>query len=94
VPGEPLGYYINQAGGYTDNADRNRTTVTYSSGERAAVNPRWIGRSVPRVQPGSQIFVPTKPEDRNGVNWDQIVGRGAALLSAAATIMFAISQLR
>jgi protein involved in polysaccharide export with SLBB domain len=93
VPGRGLEYYIDQAGGYADQADRNRTTVTYASGERAAVNPRWVGRRVPRVQPGAQIFVPAKPEESDGINWDQVVGRGAALLSAVATILFAITQI-
>lgn len=94
VPGRSLDYYIDQAGGYAERADRHRTTVTYASGERAAVLKRWVGRSDPRVQPGSQIFVPPKPEGTGGTNWDQIVGRSAAVLSALATVMFAISQLR
>ncbi|HSJ31029.1 MAG TPA: SLBB domain-containing protein [Longimicrobiales bacterium] len=94
APGRGLDYYISQAGGYSDEADKHRVTVSYKSGERAVVTPRWVGTSEPPVQPGAEIFVPVKPEDSRGPNWDQVFTRGAAILSAVATAMFAISQLR
>jgi hypothetical protein len=46
------------------------------------------------VRPGSQIFVPAKPEGRTGTNWDQIITRSTAVLSATATILIAVTQLR
>jgi polysaccharide biosynthesis/export protein len=94
APGEGLDYYIRQAGGYRDEADRDRVTVSYPNGERAGIERWWVGRRTPRIQPGSRVFVPAKPESRTGPNWDQIITRTAALLSATATIFIAAQQLR
>lgn len=93
-PGADLGYYINQAGGYTNIADRGRVTITYQNGERAAVSRfLLVGRS-PRVQPGSTIFVPAKPEDeRDGFNWDAFLTRTLTILSTTATLLIAVRQL-
>jgi polysaccharide biosynthesis/export protein len=93
VPGRGLDYYINQAGGYLDIADRRQVTVTYASGERSGVRRSWVGSGAPRVQPGSQIFVPRRPESA-GINWDQVLGRSAAILSAFATLLIAANQVR
>jgi hypothetical protein len=94
VRGKGLDYYVNQAGGYKRDADRKRVTVTYANGERSAVEPRWVGTSAPRVQPGSQIFVPEKPEESRGTNWDVLFTRTAGLLSAVATALIAYSYLK
>lgn len=94
VPGRDLDYYIRQAGGYADNADEKRASVQYANGQRESITEYWFGRRSPRIEPGSQIFVPAKPEQAQGPNWDQIVGRAAALLSATATILIAVTQLR
>jgi protein involved in polysaccharide export with SLBB domain len=92
--GKGLDYYIDQAGGFTDDADRNRTTVTYANGERSAVSRRvFFGRHVPRVEPGSQVFVPSK-SDRQGANLDQVFGRVSAVIGAIATAIIAYSQLK
>jgi polysaccharide biosynthesis/export protein len=94
VRGKDLNYYVNQAGGYTDDADRKRVTVTYANGERSAREDRWVGSSSPRVEPGSQVFVPLKPENARGTNWDTIFTRTAGLLSAVATALIAYSYLK
>jgi polysaccharide biosynthesis/export protein len=93
VRGKSVEYYINQAGGFTDAADRRRVTILYPSGERSAVR-RGVFEGPTAVRPGSQIFVPAVTEGRTGVNWDQIVGRATALLSTAATILILAQQLR
>jgi polysaccharide biosynthesis/export protein len=95
VPGRSVDYYINQAGGFNDSADRRRVTISYASGERSAVRRgTWIVSRPPPVRPGSQIFVPAVPEGRRSLNWDQVITRSAALLSATATILIAVQQLR
>ena len=92
--GKGLDYYIRQAGGFTDQADRNRTTVTYANGERSAVSRGlFFGRHTPRVAPGSQVFVPAKGE-QTGTNWDQVFGRVSAIIGAVATAIIAYSQLK
>ena len=94
VAGKSLDYYIDQAGGFRDEADRKRTTITYANGERAVVErSMFFGRRAPRVQPGAQIFVPQKPE-RSGANLDQVFGRVSAVIGAIATAIIAYSQLK
>jgi polysaccharide biosynthesis/export protein len=94
VPGRPVSYYINQAGGYTDAADRKRTTISYANGERSAVRRGVFSGRGPDVRPGSQIFVPAKPEAQVGTNWDSIVSRSIAALTGIATLLLAVQQIR
>jgi polysaccharide biosynthesis/export protein len=94
VPGRPLSYYIAQAGGFADNADRGRTNIRYANGERAVLRSGAFGPRLPDVQPGAHIFVPPKPESESRFNLDQVVSRTAAILSATATMLIAITQLR
>ena len=58
-PGRTVAYYINDAGGYTENARRSKVYVIYQNG-RAAVNRL----NNAKVEPGCTIVVPTKPEKR------------------------------
>jgi polysaccharide biosynthesis/export protein len=93
VPGRSPDYYINQAGGLDQNADRGRATITYANGQRAVLfSNRLVARRA-AVEPGSQIFIPAKQE-RSGVNWDTVLGRTIAVVSALATAAIAVSQLK
>ena len=58
-PGRTVAYYINDAGGYTENARRSKVYVIYQNG-KAAVNRL----NNAKVEPGCTIVVPTKPEKR------------------------------
>ncbi len=82
-PGRDLDYYIGHAGGYSPDAERNRSAVTYKDGERATVHTFLGIRRSPDVRPGSTIYVPAKPpQERNaGVNWDAILSRTVSLVS-------------
>jgi polysaccharide biosynthesis/export protein len=94
VPGRPVEYYINQAGGFLESADRKRATISYASGERSAIrHSSLVGRS-PDVRPGSRIFVPAKPEGQPGTNWESVITRSIATLSGLATLLLAVQQLR
>jgi protein involved in polysaccharide export with SLBB domain len=92
-PGAGLSYYINQAGGYTDNADKGGVTVAYQNGERSAVTSFLLFGRTPRIEPGSEIFVPAEPEGQTGFNWDTFLTRTLTILSTGATLIIAISQL-
>jgi polysaccharide biosynthesis/export protein len=93
VPGKSLSYYIEQAGGYADNADRRRTIISYANGERSPARVNRLVSRPPAVDPGSQIFVPGKPEG-SSTNWDMIIGRSAAALGAVATLLIGLAQIR
>jgi hypothetical protein len=93
VPGKGADYYIDQAGGLARPADRRRATVTYANGQRATLGTNRLVSRSPRVEPGSQIFVPAKDENA-GPNWDLILTRSIGVMSALATVALAVSQLR
>ncbi|MEX2511820.1 MAG: SLBB domain-containing protein [Cyclobacteriaceae bacterium] len=53
-------YYINRAGGFDHRARRKRTYVVYANGEVARTKNFVFFNSYPKVEPGSEIIVPTK----------------------------------
>ena len=93
-PGADLDYYVDQAGGYTNVADKRHVTVTYPNGERAGMKRILTARSSPKVVPGTVIFVPTKPADQQaGTNWESIIMRTLTLVTTSATLLIALRQL-
>ncbi len=81
VKGKNLKYYINQAGGFTDNALKKRVFVQYANG---AVKGKDGG--YPEVKPGAEIVVPKRaPRERmSAQGW---VGLGTGIASLAAIIV-------
>jgi protein involved in polysaccharide export with SLBB domain len=62
--GRGLGKYISAAGGFTNNAMRNRAFVVYTNGSSAKTS-NFLGiRFYPKVKAGSTIYVPLKPEQK------------------------------
>jgi protein involved in polysaccharide export with SLBB domain len=94
VPGRSIDYYINQAGGFLDSADRRRTTISYPNGERSAIRSSLVSGRPSEVRPGSQIYVPARPEGHAGTNWDQIITRSVGMLTGLATLLLAVQGLR
>jgi len=87
--GLSLDDFVDQAGGYAQNADENRTSVEYANGSRATVNKTlFFFRSTPEIRPGSIIFVPEKPTG-TGFNWDATLARVLAVTTAVATVIAA-----
>lgn len=92
-PGMSLGDFIDQAGGYSSEADEGRTSVEYPNGARATVSRTlWIFKNSPRVEPGSVIFVPARPERDGGFDWDTALSRVLAVGSTLATIFIAVNR--
>ncbi len=81
VKGKSLKYYVNQAGGFTDNALKKRVFVQYANG---AVKGKDGG--YPEVKPGAEIIVPKRaPRERmSAQGW---VGLGTGIASLAAIIV-------
>ncbi len=89
--GKNLEYYVDRAGGYTQNADRGRTTVTQQNGEREIVRLRTLFfDSKPEPGPGATVFVPEQPPSSSGINWDAILTRVVAVATATATVILAV----
>lgn len=80
--GASVGYYINKAGGYGDRAKRSRVYIVYMNGN---VSKARFGT---KVEPGSEIIVPSRP-DKNKTSTSEIL----ATTSAATSITTAIATL-
>ncbi len=79
--------YISRAGGYADIAKRSKSYVLYPNGTTAA-KKSWLSGS-PRVTPGSEIIVPTKPEKKedNTMKWVSVGSTVASLAISIATMI-------
>ncbi len=92
VEGEGLEYYIAQAGGYGDLANRGAVSVTYQNGQRAIVRELLVFRRKPEPGPGSMITVPQVPaEQRRAFD---VVGFVTTVLPSVTTLLLALAQLR
>lgn len=83
-----LPYYINKAGGFNVRAKKKRTYVVYANGEVARTKNYLFFNSYPKVEPGSEIIVPTKGP-RIPIRPGDLVGISTGL----ATIALLITQI-
>jgi len=61
--GMSLGKYINNAGGFSLQAEKKKVFVLYANGTAKSTNRfMWI-RFYPKIQPGARIIVPEKPAE-------------------------------
>ena len=79
--GKRLKYYINQAGGYGQRAQKNKAYVVYMNGTVAQLK----GGSSKHIQPGCEIIVPDKP-DKKGMSLGEIIGLSSSIASLGAII--------
>lgn len=73
-----LGYYINQAGGYSRLAQKRNPYVVYMNGQVASGH--WA-----RIEPGCEIIVPERPE-REPISLQGILGMTTSLTTIALLI--------
>ncbi len=79
--GESLSYYINQAGGFGNNARKRRAYVIYMNG---TVSRLKSGNSK-GIEPGCEIIVPSK-EERRRMTPAEVIGMGTSAASLATMI--------
>ncbi len=89
VRGKRPAYYINQAGKFAENADRNRMQITLPNG--TAGQPGWFIFPDPPLLPGSRIYVPAKPETQRDV-WETIRDT-TAILTSFTTVLLLVWQI-
>ncbi len=88
--GEKIGYYIRRAGGYTANADKNRTVVVQPNGIVEKVRRFWFD---PEPKPGSEIMVPPRPEGASK-DYFSFIRQVITTISNAAVLVVAIRSRR
>ncbi len=83
IPGKPLNYYVQVAGGYGPNAQKGKIRVIRAKGGE------WVWpKQARRLKPGDTIWVPEKPER----NWWQVTKEAITVLSQVATVYIVIKQ--
>lgn len=75
-PGKKLKYYIDQAGGYGQQARKGKAFIVYLNGTVARAK-----RNTP-IEPGCQIIVPSKPKSHT--DWTKILAYATSFSSVAA----------
>ncbi|MBS1643315.1 MAG: SLBB domain-containing protein [Bacteroidetes bacterium] len=82
---------ISESGGFLTNAAKRKVFVQYPNGEVKKSHSFLFFRSYPKLKPGSEIFIPLKPE-RKPMSTGEIIGIGSAL-AGMASIVFGIINL-
>jgi len=90
--GMSLGKYINNAGGFSLQAEKKKVFVLYANGTAKSTNRfMWI-RFYPKVQPGARIIVPEKPtEIKNKMSPAENI---AVLTSVTSVVALIYSMLK
>ena len=86
LKGKNVSYYLDQAGGYADNAKKSRKFIIYMNGQVTQVG----SRDSDKIEPGCEIIVPSK-KDRK-VNVGEILGY-ASSFGSLATMFATITNL-
>ena len=76
-PGKKLKYYVDQAGGYGQQARKNKAFVVYMNGTVARAKKNIV------IEPGCQIIVPAKPQSQ-GTDWTKVMAMATSFSSVAA----------
>lgn len=78
--------YVLNAGGFSPRALKRGAYIVYANGTVKGTRKVLFFNSHPEVKPGSEIYVPKKPEPK-GDTGQQIIGYSTALASLAAIIL-------
>ena len=87
VEGMTLKNYINQAGGFSDNAKKSQTYIIYMNGNVAKADRKN------RPAPGCEIVVPTKPQ-RSKLSTTEMLAIGTSTASIAAMVATLVNALK
>jgi protein involved in polysaccharide export with SLBB domain len=86
--------YIAEAGGYTVNANRKKMYVTYANGVSNQIRKFLIFKKNPRIEPGSEIVIPSHPENRKkGLSAAEAIGLTSSLVSVSLAIITLINNI-
>lgn len=101
IPGKTAIYYIeNSAGGFSDDARKDKVIVRHPNGEVKQVKRRFLlGPKYPEVLPGSEISIWTdtrdarRNRDDDNVNWTQVLGDSVAQAASILTLILLAQRL-
>ena len=89
--GRSLDYYIENAGGFRNDADRGRLSVRYANGQAETRSKFLFWSNYPDPRPGSTVSVPTTdPADR--VDTRGLIADLVAILGSIVTVVVVASR--
>uniref|UniRef100_UPI0022E81854 SLBB domain-containing protein n=1 Tax=Bacteroides bouchesdurhonensis TaxID=1841855 RepID=UPI0022E81854 len=80
LEGKDINYYLNQSGGYSDNAKKSKKFIVYMNGQVSRVK----GNGKKQIEPGCEIIVPSKSKKRTNVG--EILGYATSFSSLGMMI--------
>ena len=87
-PGKSVLYYVNRAGGYAPFSKKRNTLVLYPNGEAKKIKHFLFFRSLPHVEPGSEVVIPKEQaRERNRLTTSEIVAITGSVASLAAVVI-------
>lgn len=86
--GQSINDYIDQAGGYSDLAEKKRAYIVYLNGMTAKAK----GSSKNLIKPGSEIVIPMK-EEKEKLSLGQTIALGSSVTSMASVIALLVNSL-
>jgi hypothetical protein len=84
-------YFLSSVGGINSRGWKKRIYVVYPNGRAATTKSFLFCRWYPRVDPGSQIVVPTEPERRK-MSTSEVVSLASVLTSMASIIFLVLRK--
>jgi protein involved in polysaccharide export with SLBB domain len=93
--GESIDYYIDKAGGFTDNAKKKRLYVLNANGTASKTKKFLFFRTFPNVQAGSEILVPRVAENnKKGLSSAEWLAVASGVASLAGVVVAIINLKR
>ena len=87
--GRNLSYYIQHAGGYTDQASKRKVYGIHANGTVVKLG----SNSVKAIQPGMEIVVPQKPNKKK-MSTSEIISISTGISALASTIIALINIVK
>jgi polysaccharide export outer membrane protein len=89
--GQGLDYYLANAGGYRNDADKGRVSVRYANGMAQTRSKFLFWSSYPEPGPGSIVAVPTK-DPLAGTDVAQMITNVVGILSSLMTVIVVLTR--
>jgi protein involved in polysaccharide export with SLBB domain len=93
VAGQDLNYYVDRAGGYTDDAKKGRVYVLKANGVAAKTKHFLFFKSYPKVEEGSEILVP-KISTKKKASATETVAISTGIAALAGVVVAILNLLK
>jgi protein involved in polysaccharide export with SLBB domain len=93
--GESLRYYVDQAGGFTDDARKRRTYVLYANGRASKTKSFLLFKNYPKIEAGSEILIPKIPaRNDNKLSTSEVIAITTGIGSLIGVLVALISIIK